>query len=286
MKSEIERMLEHTNPNKNEKDRLREVLQNLTLYGLSTTGFLERAAFYGGTALRLFHGLDRFSEDLDFSLKEPDMDFTLDPFILGLEKSLRSFGLEVDVSIRNKNIETNIKSAFLKSNTKELMLEMYPNNDTIKNIVRTEVTKIKFEVDIDPPPYANYETLMSTDPYLFPVILYDMPSLFAGKLNAMLCRGWKNRVKGRDLYDFLFYISNDVPVNMRHLEARLRQTGCIDDDCTFDSTYLMRMMVDKFKSIDFDSAKKDVISFIDRPEAVDGWNADSFIKVSERLRLE
>ena len=158
---ELKNMLDMSNPAFNQKDRIREVLQNITLYGLSTAGFFSKSAFYGGTALRIFHDLDRLSEDLDFSLKSPDPDFSFDGYLPDLEKVLTSFDLDLEISVRKKTSESTIKSAFLKGNTRELLLEMYPGSGLSDNVTSTEVTKIKFEVDIDPPPYAKFETKVS-----------------------------------------------------------------------------------------------------------------------------
>lgn len=283
MNSEIKNMLKQTDPNLDLRDRVREVVQNLALYGLSNTGFRDRAVFYGGTALRLFHGLDRFSEDLDFSLRSPDPDFEFDEYLPDLENTLSSFGIRMEAKVRQKNVKSTIRSAFLKGNTKELVLEMCPD-DVPKGILGTDITKIKFEVDIDPPPYARFERMSSAVPFLYTVDLYDLPSLFAGKLHAVLCRKWRNRVKGRDLYDFLFYMARDIPVNMEHLEARLRQTGCIGPDCVFDRPCLLGMLEDRLAAIDYAEAKKDVIRFVNRPDSLNGWNGESFVNISKKIR--
>lgn len=281
---ELKNMLDMSNPAFNQKDRIREVLQNITLYGLSTAGFFSKSAFYGGTALRIFHDLDRLSEDLDFSLKSPDPDFSFDGYLPDLEKVLTSFDLDLEISVRKKTSESTIKSAFLKGNTRELLLEMYPGSGLSDNVTSTEVTKIKFEVDIDPPPYAKFETKVSLNPYLFSVDLYDLPSLFAGKLHAVLCRKWRDRVKGRDFYDFLYYMSRNVPVNMRHLEARLRQTGCIDSETVFDIGCLRDMLKDRFAAIDFEEAKKDVMNFVYDRVSLNGWDSKSFILLADKVQ--
>ena len=206
------------------KNSLKEVIQEIVLCGLSRAGFFKSAVFYGGTALRIFYGLDRFSEDLDFSLIKPDPMFDLEQFIPTLEKEVRAFGLNFSIEQKQKTIDSNIKSAFLKGNTKEHLLMFYTNSGLVGNISSNELIKIKFEIDLNPPAYATFERKYRLLPYPYEVGLYDLPSLFAGKIHAVLCRGWKSRVKGRDLYDYIFYLSRGASVNVKHLRERLIQT--------------------------------------------------------------
>lgn len=194
---------------------------------------LQKAAFYGGTALRIFYGLDRFSEDLDFSLETSDFDFDLDSYFPVLEKEVRSFGLNVTIQEKQKKGNSNIRSAFLKGNTKEHLLLFYPDEKLTDNVPTNEVIKIKFEIDIDPPAFASFEHKYRLLPAPYEVNMYDMPSLFAGKIHAVLCRAWQSRIKGRDLYDYVFYLSRGAAVNLPHLRARLIDSGYIaeSDKC-------------------------------------------------------
>ena len=189
-----------------ERNALKEVVQEVALCGLSRAGFFRSAAFYGGTALRIFYELDRFSEDLDFSLTAPDPSFDLKAYFPILESEIRAAGLHFTVEEKVKSAESNIRSAFLKGNTKEHILSFFNGQDSAVLHPR-EVIRIKFEVDIAPPAFAAFETKYRLLPSPYEVRLYDLPSLFAGKIHAVLCRAWKNRVKGRDLYDFVFYLS-------------------------------------------------------------------------------
>ena len=217
-----------------QKNAMKEIMQEIVLCGLSRAGFFQKAAFYGGTALRIFYGLDRFSEDLDFSLVTAGPDFNLSVYFPVLEKEVRAFGLHVTIQEKEKTKESNIRSAFLKGNTKEHLLLFYADENLAGSVARSEVVKIKFEVDINPPEYADFEHKYRLLPTPYEVNLYDVPSLFAGKIHAVLSRAWKSRIKGRDLYDYVFYLSRGSAVNQKHLRARLLQSGFISEDveCT------------------------------------------------------
>lgn len=264
------------------KNSIKEVVQEIVLCGLSRAGFFKNAAFYGGTALRIFYGLDRFSEDLDFSLKTPDENFCFDKFIPVLEKEVRAYGLNFKVEEKIKSRDSAVKSAFLKGNTKEHLLIFY--KDSISEAVAAnEVIKVKFEVDTNPPEYAEYENKYQLLPIPYQITLYNMPSLFAGKLHAVLCRSWKNRVKGRDLYDYVFYMTKQTPVNLKHLQARLVQTGHFSADEYLTLEGVKEMLEKRFEEIDIEQAKSDVLPFIKNPELLDIWSIDFFRAITQNL---
>ncbi len=269
-----------------EKNALKEVIQEVTLCGLSRAGFFREAAFYGGTALRIFYGLDRFSEDLDFSLTEPDADFDLKKYFSVLESELHSVGLNFKVEEKVKTAESNIKSAFLKGNTKEHILSFYRNDRSAENIDPSETIKIKFEVDTDPPAFATFENKYRLLPSPYQVKLYDAPSLFAGKLHAVLCRAWKNRVKGRDLYDYVFYLSRKTPVNLRHLKARLVDSGFIGEGFDLTREALITMLERRFAAIDFEQAKQDVQPFVQDKTKLEIWSAEFFTEITKSISAE
>lgn len=268
-----------------QKNAMKEIIQEIVLCGLSRAGFFEQAAFYGGTALRIFYGLDRFSEDLDFSLRETNLDFDLSSYFPVLEKEVRSFGLNVTITEKQKTKESNIRSAFLKGNTKEHLLLFYTDADLSHGVPRDEVVKIKFEVDVNPPSRATYETKYRLLPAPYAVRLYDMPSLFAGKIHAVLCRAWQNRVKGRDLYDYVFYLSRGASVNREHLRERLLQNGYIPETTQCTLPEIKKMLCDRFDSIDYAQAKQDVIPFIHDPGSLNLWSADFFKQITETLTV-
>ena len=267
------------------KNAMKEIMQEIVLCGLSRAGFFKEAAFYGGTALRIFYGLDRFSEDLDFSLEQINLDFDLCSYFPVLEKEVKAFGLNVEIQEKQKTKDSNIRSAFLKGNTKEHLLLFYADERVVGSVAKNEVVKIKFEVDTNPPAFATYEHKYRLLPVPYEIRLYDMPSLFAGKIHAVICRGWQSRIKGRDLYDYIFYLSKAVTVNQRHLRARLIDSGYISEnqECTLEE--IKTMLKNRFDSIDFLQARKDVEPFIRDTSVLDIWSSDFFKQITEGLKV-
>lgn len=267
------------------KNAMKEIMQEIVLCGLSRAGFFKEAAFYGGTALRIFYGLDRFSEDLDFSLEQINLDFDLCSYFPVLEKEVKTFGLNVEIQEKQKTKDSNIRSAFLKGNTKEHLLLFYADERLVGTVDKNEVVKIKFEVDTNPPAFATYEHKYRLLPVPYEIRLYDMPSLFAGKIHAVICRGWQSRIKGRDLYDYIFYLSKAVTVNQKHLRARLIDSGYISEnqECTLEE--IKTMLKNRFDSIDFLQARKDVEPFIRDTSVLDIWSSDFFKQITEGLKV-
>lgn len=265
------------------KMAIKEVMQETVLYCLSRAGFFEEAAFYGGTALRIFYGLDRFSEDLDFSLLKVDKDFNLEKYFPAIKDFSDSVGINVDIISKKKRIKSDIKSAFLKADSIEHMLIFYPG-EGIEGTRKGDLFKVKFEVDSNPPVGATYEVQYKLLPYPYQVLLFDQPSLFAGKIHAILCRSWKDRVKGRDLYDFVFYIGRGTPVNIKHVYERLIQTGYneLKEVGTIES--LISFLVKRFSEIDYDEAKLDVRTFIKNQDILDIWGKEFFISLALSLK--
>ena len=267
------------------KNAMKEIMQEIVLCGLFRAGFFKEAAFYGGTALRIFYGLDRFSEDLDFSLEQINLDFDLCSYFPVLEKEVKAFGLNVEIQEKQKTKDSNIRSAFLKGNTKEHLLLFYADERVVGSVAKNEVVKIKFEVDTNPPAFATYEHKYRLLPVPYEIRLYDMPSLFAGKIHAVICRGWQSRIKGRDLYDYIFYLSKAVTVNQKHLRARLIDSGYISEnqECTLEE--IKTMLKNRFDSIDFLQARKDVEPFIRDTSVLDIWSSDFFKQITEGLKV-
>lgn len=282
MQTVLQQMLSRylTNTTEEKKNALKEILQEMVLCGLSRAGFFKKAAFYGGTALRIFYGLDRFSEDLDFSLIEPDNQFELKSYFSGVKAELSSLGLEFSIEEKEKTQASAIKSAFLKGNTKEHILRIYGSD---LNINSNEVIKIKFEIDTNPPPFATFENRYRLLPSPYQVKLYDAESLFAGKLHAVICRSWKNRVKGRDLYDYVFYLAKNTSINFTHLKARLEESGAINPQADFGLNELRELLLERFDSIDFEQAKKDVLPFISDKSKIEIWSKEFFTDITSNL---
>ena len=266
-----------------EINALKEIIQELVLAGLSRGGFFNEAAFYGGTALRIFYNLDRFSEDLDFALITPNKNFDLTKYFDYINKELKAYGLNLEISSKQKNIKTNISSAFLKGKTLEHILKFFPNeenhkyNHTLKNI------KIKFEVDINPPKGATYEVQYKLLPSPHQIRLYDKESLFAGKIHAILCRNWQKRTKGRDLYDYVFFLANNINVNLELVKNKLIESKYISENDDFNLDILKSLLINKFKEINYKEAKEDIIPFIKDIKNLELWNSDFFIKITEQL---
>ena len=266
----------------NKRNVVKEIMQEMVLCGLSRAGFFKNAAFYGGTALRIFYGLDRFSEDLDFSLKIKDESFDLTSYFPVLEKEIAAFGLQMDIEEKRKSVDSHIQSAFLKGNTKEHLLLFY-GNQALPGVHAGERIRIKFEVDTNPPDCAHFEHQYRLLPSPYEVALYDAPSLFAGKIHAVLCRAWKNRIKGRDLYDYVFFLSRKTPVNLAHLRARLIQSGYLNDDEEFSIVDLKEHLNNRFETINYNQAKEDVLPFIRSQDSLQVWNVSFFKIITAQL---
>lgn len=263
------------------RSALKEIIQEITLLGLSRSGFFREGAFYGGTALRIFHRLDRFSEDLDFSLEAPKADFSIETYASSVRDELAAYGFEVQVERKEKTEDSAVQSAFIKGGTLVHLLKIASLTPPVSGVPPNEQLRIKFEVDTDPPPGASYEVKYQLSPIPYSVRLYDLPSLFAGKLHAVLCRSWKNRVKGRDFYDYLWYLSHKVPPNLPHLEARMRQSGHWQHGEALDRPQLQELLEHRFGQVDFAQAADDVRPFIRDPRSLDLWNKDFFSSVTQ-----
>lgn len=200
MNSVIETMLGKYNPKNNEEreNAAKEIIQEIALAGLSRGGFFEKAAFYGGTCLRIFYGLNRFSEDLDFALLEKDPDFRLSDYFPSLEREFASYGIEIRAEEKKKAFDSDVQSAFLKGNTLALMMTFFPKSEDARKIISNQKMKIKFEVDTDNPKGGRTETRFRLLPAPYQVRVFGESTLFAGKIHAIICRNYKNHVKGRD----------------------------------------------------------------------------------------
>ena len=282
----IKEWIEEYNPQNEEEIlyALREIMQEITLAGLSRTDFFEKAAFYGGTALRIFYGLDRYSEDLDFSLLKPDPVFSIEPYFKAVLDEFKSLGLTVSIKEKKKTKQTAIDSAFLKAETiwKEIVLE-----DIIKETgVRSNKTiKIKIEVDRQPPLNFKTEEKLLVRPFSFYVKCFTKPSLFAGKMHALLFRKWKNRVKGRDWYDLEWYIKKGIPLDVNHFLIRAKDTNDWQEN-TISPEQIIALLNMKIKSVSFSSIKEDVVRFIKNDDELNIWGTEYFKNLIEKIKFE
>lgn len=263
---------------------LKEIFQEIALLGLWRAKFFEHAVFYGGTALRILYGLDRFSEDLDFSLLKPNTHFQFNPFNQAIISELKSFGFNVTIEKKQKAITSTIESAFIKANTHQQLISIEADKTIIHRFHHMNTLKIKMEIDTNPPQHFNTDAVTLLMPLPFSINTMTMPDLFAGKIHAILCRPWQQRVKGRDWYDFIWYISREIPVNLTHLQARLIQSDAWDQTNHFTHQALIQKLEEKINTTDFNNAKKDILPFIKNKTNIDSWNTHFFLTVCKHLK--
>ena len=249
-----------------------EVNQQIILAGLYAGGFFESAAFYGGTCLRIFHGMQRFSEDMDFSLLTPDENFDFSKYFQPIVDAFALVGREVEITKKDKKRFGKVESAFLKDNT-----------DVYDVTFQTEKSiKIKIEVDTCPPLNFTTEQKLLLQPHSFMTRCFSLPDLFAGKMHALVYRGWKNRVKGRDWYDLEWYVRNGVALDFAHLAERCKQFN--GEDITPES--FKEKLIERLSTADIKQVKEDVLPFVRNPKELDIWSNDYFVQLAEVIRLE
>jgi len=284
--STIEEIIKTYNPEtiNDNKAILREIVQSIVLVGLSRTDFFKKASFYGGTALRIFYDLNRYSEDLDFTLNNVDKNFSITPFIESIKNVALSYGLELEISIKQKQISTPVESAFAKINTYQTFINLKMNSELTKLLHKDEVIKVKFEIDCEPALGFIVENKWIDMPEFAPVIVLDEASLFAGKLHAILCRNYKNTVKGRDYYDFLFYVRRGISPNLNYLRNKLINTGKINEKDTFNIEVLKEMLIKRFEQVDFEQVKNDTERFIINNEDLSTYSKDLFVQMAKKIK--
>jgi len=281
----IKEWLETYRPSSQEeaKDALREIMQEIALAGLYRAGFFEKAAFYGGTALRIFYGLDRFSEDLDFSLLAVEPEFSLNKYQDAIIQEFEALGMHVSIREKQKTNQTNIDSAFLKSETiwKELVLEgIIPQNgmEQVANV------KIKIEVDREPPLGFETEDKLLLKPFSFYVKCLTLPNLFAGKMHALLFRKWGENVKGRDWYDMEWYIRKGTPLNLNHFLIRAKDSGDWKKD-TITEVEFRELLTKKIDTVKMNYVINDIKRFIRNVDALAIWSPNYFHDLINNLKV-
>lgn len=282
----IKEWLQEYNPQNREEAEaaLREIMQEVALAGLQRSGFFEKAAFYGGTALRIFYGLNRFSEDLDFSLLEVAQDFSLQPYFEGLVTEFSAIGMQVSIKEKNKAARTNIDSAFLKAETvwKELVLEnILPQT----GISTPPGLKIKLEVDREPPLGFETEEKLLLRPFSFYVKCFTLPDLFAGKMHALLFRKWGHRVKGRDWYDLEWYIRKGVSLHLPHFLLRAQDSGDWTEP-SITQKQVVDLLKERANSVSFKAIREDIRRFVPDEKVLTIWSPQYFSDLADRLRVK
>ena len=248
-----------------------EVIQQIALAGLHRGGFFDHAAFYGGTCLRLFHRLPRFSEDMDFSLIEKRDDIHLEQYFPSIIKEFQMAGLEVTIAKKEKKAFGRVESAFLKENT-----EAYDIKFQTKKTV-----KVKIELDTDPPLQFETEQKLLLQPYSFMTRCFTLPDLYAGKMHALVYRAWQRRIKGRDWYDFEWYVRHDISLDFKHLQARIKEFSGEN----VDKEIFMQQLREKLATTDIELVKTDVLNFISDPHELDIWSNDYFLQLADRIKF-
>lgn len=251
------------------KNALYEVMQQVVLSGLYRGGFFKEAAFYGGTCLRIFHGLRRYSEDMDFSLLAKNPNFTLETYFPAIIEEARLLGRTVTITKKDKRTFGKVESAFLKDNT-----------DVYNLTFQTEKTlKIKIEVDVNPPLEFSTEQKLLMQPFSFTTRCFTLPDLYAGKMHALTFRAWKNRIKGRDWYDFEWYVRNRVALDFEHLKVRTKEFNDID----LTKELFKELLKERISKADIDVVKADVIPYIIDKRELDIWSNDYFMQLADMI---
>lgn len=256
-------------PEENLRNAEQEVIQQIALAGLYRGGFFQYAAFYGGTCLRLFHDLPRFSEDMDFSLVEKRNDIHIEQFFPAITEEFSLAGHDIQIEKKDKKIFGRVESAFLKDNT-----EAYEIRFQTKKTV-----KVKIELDTNPPLHFNTEQKLLLSPYSFMTRCFTLPDLFAGKMHALVYRSWNKRVKGRDWYDFEWYVRHQIPLNFQHLQARISEFNKESPDLpTFKN-----ILYEKLMKTDINAVKQDVMPYVKNPQELTIWSNEYFLQLAERI---
>jgi predicted nucleotidyltransferase component of viral defense system len=266
-----------------EENAIREIAQEVILGGLSRVGFYKKAAFQGGTCLRILYGMERFSEDLDFILKKGESDFQLMEYLKESLHELRLYGFEFSI-IDKRKASTTVQKNILKDDSlvKLLTFQHFKPGRDKKSI------RIKIEVDTNPPGGGHFETKYQDYPFVYEMTVQDLPSLFAGKCHALLCRSY---VKGRDWYDFVWYVSRRTQINYDFLSAAVNQVGTWEGKgLRVDKTWFLQELTNIVSKIDWVQARNDVLRFV-KPRDIPSvklWSLDFFLdriqKTSEYLQ--
>jgi len=260
---------------RSDNDRLNathEIMQEIALAGLYRSGFFEKAAFYGGTCLRIFHNIPRFSEDLDFSILAHGETFQIEDYFPAILEEFNALGREIEISKKAKSGLGKVESAFLKDRTDVYDLSLKSDKKV----------RIKIEVDTNPPLNFSTEQKLLLQPFSFMTRCFTLPDLYAGKMHALIFRTWQNRVKGRDWYDFEWYVRNNVPLNFNHLQVRIKQFNGIEMSLEEFLTRLKEL----FSTTDIDKVKKDVVPFLKNAHELDIWSNEYFLLLADKIRFQ
>jgi len=263
------------------ENAFREISQKIILYALAQTSFFKNVAFYGGTCLRIFHGLDRFSEDLDFQVISEDYKLDFDQYMSKCITVLESYGLKSIVYSKSNYDSGEVRRRYIKISHYDIASEYFGKI----NMNKEKLLSIKIEVSTVFIPGAKYEMKLLNSPLFSNIYCFNYESLFAGKLNALITRNWRERTKGRDYYDYMFYVSHNIKINLDYLKNKLKYSLNKDtSDYTIDD--IKELLKGKFEQTDFNSLKSDIIPFVNTDYNIDNLNKEMFISSLEYLGVE
>lgn len=264
-----------------EEQAIREITQEIVLAALGRTDFFKEAAFQGGTFLRILYGLDRFSEDLDFALKERNLDFSWDVYLGAVSEELAAYGYHIDIQGQSAP-DAMVRNVMLKDATIEKLLAFRYAGKT--GVMRT--IRIRLEIDINPPSGSDYEIRYLDFPFVSSIIAQTLPSLFAGKIHALLCRGY---LKGRDWYDFLWYTARKTPIQYSLLSSALAQAGPWEGaGLTVDYAWCGEALRKKIEETDWQAAAADVRRFVGvrDQKSLELWSRELFLQQLAKIPRE
>ena len=262
-----------------EQQAIREITQEVVLAALGRGDFFKQALFQGGTCLRIFYGLNRFSEDMNFILRETNPDFQLKDHIKHLTDELAAYGYNIEITDRD-SADVTVKKVFLKDDSLGKVIDLRHANQAGP----MAKIRIKLEVDTNPPAGSGHELKYLDFPFVSSVAVQDRPSLFAGKLHALLCREY---IKGRDWYDFIWYTGNRTGINYAFLTSAINQLGPWQgQSITVDKAWLLSELERKIVSMNWKQAAEDVRRFVRVAEqpSLDLWSKDLFLGQLDKLR--
>ncbi len=267
------------------QNALKQIIQEIALLGLERGHFFEKAAFCGGTALRILYDLPRFSEDLDFTLFKPETAFKLSPYFEKVQEELSAYGFESKIESKKKILDTGIESAFIKTGTLIHLLKVVAGKDLVQGISEKQLLQIKFEVDLNPAPGFETESSVILNPIVFQLVSLSTADLFAGKMHALLFRNWKNRVKGRDFYDFVWHVKRGHELRIDYLREKMVQSGHWKKDLPFSRNDLSKVFQKRLNGLKISDAQNDVAPFIQDRSEINLWSEDFFMQIIKKLKI-
>jgi predicted nucleotidyltransferase component of viral defense system len=257
---------------------LQELMQHYVLSSLSRAGLFLEAMFHGGTCLRIVCGMNRFSEDLDFLLKQPNPSFRWQGYLESVRKDCAQEGIPFEVQDKSQ-AGTAVQKAFLKTDSigKILVLDLPFERYQARKI------RIKLEIDTNPPAGSTFTTNYITFPVTAPMTTQSLESGFALKLHALLCRSY---VKGRDWYDFVWYAARKTRPDLDLLRHALHQQGpWAGQQITVTMRWVQENMETAIRRIGWTAARDDVQRFLPlrEQEGLRAWSADFFFHHLARM---